>query len=557
MRLGDGGGTGSLNPASTIQNGGTLAFNRSGTITQGTDFASTIGAYTTDYSSDAAGVALVTPVSGKLVKSASGNLILTGSNTLAATDALTFSGANSGTVTLRNPAALGAAGNTIRFSGSGSGTLDLQTDSSVNAYHLASGTGNGGTLVANRLNPGTSVSHSLGALDLSSVTLTVNKGGNVSGSAAVSFSELKLTGGNDFNPVTLAGDAEITVGSASITNNGIAKRLQLDGTGASNSIGTISNGIAGASISLIKANTGTWTLTGDNSYSATTSVLAGSLIINGNQSTANGAVTVGDNNLLNGQATLGGTGTVGGAITVLSDGILAPGTTTGTLNAASSVTLNGRLAIQIDGLAADRLVVAGNLNIANATLDFILPGAGATAPEYLIATFDTLTGSAFANITGQPPGYAMIYDLANKQIKLVKPSTYESWIDDYTVANPAAAADPDGDGLGNIIEYVLGGDPSVNSANLAPMAQSSGTDLIFIFQRSDASETADISLTVETSPDLSNWPEIFSIGTDDASSSPGVHIVENGSGADTVTVSIPAGSGAGKFARMKVSVASP
>lgn len=553
LRLGDGGGTGSLNPVSTIQNGGTLAFNRSGTITQSVDFASTIGAYTTDYSSNAAGVALVTPVSGKLVKSASGNLILTGSNTLAATDALTFSGTNSGTVTLRNPAALGAAGNTIRFSGSGSGMLDLQTDSSVNAYQLASGTGHGGTVIANRLTPGTNVSHSLGALDLSSVTLTVNKGTNVSASAVVSFTELKLTGGNDFNPVTLAGDADITVGSASITNNGIAKRLQLDGTSASNSIGTISNGIAGASISLIKANTGTWTLTGDNSYSGNTSVLAGSLVINGNQSTANGAVTVGDNNLPNGQATLGGTGTVGGAITVLSDGILAPGTTTGTMNAASSVTLNGRLAIQIDGLAADRLVVAGNLNIANATLDFILPGAGATAPEYLIATFGTLTGSIFATVTDLPPDYEIIYDLVNRQIKLAKAIGFEAWIKDFVVADPGATADPDLDGLANVIEYVLGGNPAQHSPHLSPTCSATDTSLIYTFHRNDTAETSDVSLHVEFSPDLVNWPQAYSIGSNSTNSSPGVHIEENGSGNDTVIVTIPLDMNSRKFSRLRVS----
>ena len=67
----------------------------------------------------------------------------------AALKVITFAGGGSGTVILQNPAALGAAGNTVRFSGGGSGVLDLQTDSSVNAYNFASGTGNGGTIIAN------------------------------------------------------------------------------------------------------------------------------------------------------------------------------------------------------------------------------------------------------------------------------------------------------------------------------------------------------------------------------------------------------------------------
>ena len=320
LQLGNGGATGSLNSASAIQNGGTLAFNRSATITQGTDFAAAIGAYTTDYSTNAAGVALGSPLLGKLVKSGSGNLILNGSNTLNATDSLTFSGNGSGTVTLRNTAALGAAGNSVRFSGGGSGVLDLQTDTSVNAYGITSGASNGGTIIANRATSGTSVSHPLGTLDLGSVTMTINKGGNVTGTAAVSFSELKMSGGNDDNPVTLAGNADIAIGSASITSTAITKRLQLDGTSANNTIDTISDGIAGAILQVVKANTGTWTLSGNNSYTGATSIDGGTLVINGNQSTASGAITVGDDNAANGSATLGGTGTVGGAITVRSDG---------------------------------------------------------------------------------------------------------------------------------------------------------------------------------------------------------------------------------------------
>ena len=168
-----------------------------------------------------------------LRKSGAGNLILSGANlaTGAAREVLTFTGTGSGTVTIKDTAALGLAGNTVRFGAaifSGfAGVLDLQTDTSVNAYNIASGTGNGGTLIANRATSGTTISHSLGALDLSSITLTVNKGGNVTGSAAVSFTELKMNGGNDFNPVTLSGDADITInGPVSITANGISKRLQ-------------------------------------------------------------------------------------------------------------------------------------------------------------------------------------------------------------------------------------------------------------------------------------------------------------------------------------------
>ncbi len=265
LQLGNGGTNGSLSPSSVLTNNGTLAFNRSNTITQGTDFASVISG------------------AGSLRKSGTGNLILNAENLSGgvAREVLTFSGANAGTVTLTHTAALGAAGNAIRFSGGGSGVVDLQTDNSVNAYSFVSGTGNGGTLLANRATPDTTITHTLGALDLSSVTLTVNTGGNVTGTAAVSFTELRMNGGNDNNPVTLAGNADISIDSASITANGIPKRLRLAGTSANNVVNGVitdsANATSGAKVSLIKSDASIWHLKGNNTYTGDTSVVGGRL----------------------------------------------------------------------------------------------------------------------------------------------------------------------------------------------------------------------------------------------------------------------------------------
>lgn len=265
LQLGNGGTSGALSPSSTLTNNATLAFNRTNTITQGTDFASAISG------------------SGSLRKSGTGNLILSAENLGGgvARDVLTFTGANAGSVTLTHTAALGAAGNTIRFSGGGSGVVDLQTDVSTNAYAFASGTGNGGTLIANRATPGASISHVLGTLDLSSVTLTVNTGANVTGSATVSFTELRMNGGNDNNPVTLTGDADLSLDSASITANGMPKRLRLAGSSPNNVVNGViadsSNATAGAKVSLIKSDASTWHLKGNNTYTGDTTVTSGRL----------------------------------------------------------------------------------------------------------------------------------------------------------------------------------------------------------------------------------------------------------------------------------------
>jgi fibronectin-binding autotransporter adhesin len=82
-----------------------------------------------------------------------------------------------------------------------------------------------------------------------------------------------------------------------------------------------------------KTGAGTLVLSGTNSYTGATNVNQGTLLVNGNQSAATGAVTVAST------ATLGGTGTIGGAVTVQNGGTVQPGTSPGTLTLASGVSI--------------------------------------------------------------------------------------------------------------------------------------------------------------------------------------------------------------------------
>ncbi|RYD28723.1 MAG: hypothetical protein EOP87_19275, partial [Verrucomicrobiaceae bacterium] len=133
------------------------------------------------------------------------------------------------------------------------------------------------------------------------------------------------------NPTT----ANVTLGNVSKQNNDVSQTLDLGGTSTDNQVtGVISNGapLTGANnISVLKTGTSTWTLSGANTYTGTTTVNEGTLTITQSTLADTAAVGVLSAGVLN--LTHASTDTVG---SFLIDGVAQAAGTWGSL--ASSAT---------------------------------------------------------------------------------------------------------------------------------------------------------------------------------------------------------------------------
>lgn len=257
---------------------------------------------------------------------------------------------------------------------------------------------------------------------------------NIGGSAAGSTAMLKYTGAGETSGKVInmngangnAGIEQSGTGLLKFTNNFTAtaagdKSFVLSGsTAGSGEIGgAIVNGATG-STGLKKEGSGTWTLSGANSYSGATTISAGTLNVasTGNISSSSATTVNGGNLVVNGTASavtvnsggnLLGSGTVG-AVTLASGSFLKPGNSPGNLTAASSVWNAGATyewqITSLNGTAGtdwDLFTVTGGLNLSalssSSTFNLSIDSAGALAGFSSTSDY-TWTFAKAASITG-------------------------------------------------------------------------------------------------------------------------------------------------------------
>ena len=148
----------------------------------------------------------------------------------------------------------------------------------------------------------------------------------------------------------------ITVNLGSLESTGANTQLQGAQTGTTASTysvgalntdttfaGVIANGGSGGLTHITKVGSGTWTLTGASTYTGSTSVSTGRLLVNGSLGATAVSVSSG--------ATLGGSGSLAGVLTASSGSNLAPGPSSGavgTLTTSGGLTLAGTTNLHFD-----------------------------------------------------------------------------------------------------------------------------------------------------------------------------------------------------------------
>ena len=147
-----------------------------------------------------------------------------------------------------------------------------------------------------------------------------------------------------------------------------------------------------------------------------------------------------------------------------------------------------------------------------------------------------------------PSGYSLDTSTTG-QVKLVSNNPFDSWINGFaSLTNPAdktATADPDYDGLANVVEFVLNGNPANGAITNLPTLTASGSNLVFTYTRRDDSES--LNPVVEFDADLSG---VWTTAVDGSNCT--IVVTENDANPDTVTVTIPKQANAKLFARLKV-----
>jgi len=250
----------------------------------------------------------------------------------------------------------------------------------------------------------------------------------------------------------------------------------------------------------------------------------------------------------------GGSITLAGVNTYTGDTVVAAGN-------SFALADNAELAFAVDADDATKVTGAGTASFAGSfridtSAADASPGDTWTLVDVTNKTFDpasfTVIGfNEAANVwTRIDSGLEWTFNEATGVLSVaaIPSSGYATWIGGFTVNDATGSGDPDFDGLSNLLEYILNGNPTVSEPAILPDLDISGSDFVFTFNRRNESKD-DTTLIFQYNEDLgATWSEI----PIPAASSASVTITPNtpANGIDLVRVSIPKDSRPRLFGRL-------
>ena len=293
-----------------------------------------------------------------------------------------------------------------------------------------------------------------------------------------------------------SGPVAVTITAANVAPGGILAANNL----RDYSIG--GNPITG-SATLTKSGSARLQLTGSNTYTGSTTVTGGTLAVSGSLG-GQSAITVGAGATL----ALGSAGCLNFA--PLANGVV------NTIGGSGTLVLDGSLTIDL----AAASTTAGN--------SWLLVNANSLAATYgttFKLTDFSMTGTGVWTCFRGPDKWSF---RQASGLLAVEPASYGVWADTFAgLSDKSSGGDPDGDGIPNLIEYVIGGDPRAASAASLPKPSLRGGYLVLSYRRNDAAE-ADTTHVGQWSADLVHWTDIAS-----------VLVNENGPAPDDMEIRIP------------------
>ena len=369
--------------------------------------------------------------SGGTTGSVAGDIVDNGSLVFSRSNALTYGGLISGTGSVTK---------------SGTGTLTFTGD---NTY--AGGTTiSGGTLQLGGGGTAGSVAGDIvdnGALVFSrSDALTYS--GLISGTGSLTQAgsgTLILTGANTYTGGTTIGAGMLQIGSGSTTGSVVGDIVDNGALVFNRSNALTYGGIVSGTGSLTQAGSGTLTLTGANTYTGITTIRAGSLVVDGSISGSQLIVDAGGR--------LGGTGAVG-STTISPGGVMAPGSSIGTLTVKGDVGFSAGSIYEVEigsSLGSDLVHSTGVAAIGGGTVR-ALKAEGTYTPgsRWTIVAADGGVAGTFDTLTQEMPfvDLALTYDQTHVYIDAVRNDV--AFCELALTSNQCAAANgAQSTGLGN------------------------------------------------------------------------------------------------------------